>query len=401
MVCFSAVAAKKNLPVRSWQSGDTVQGFALLTKKELRQDKNGKSFLDLEVADSSGSMAAKIWADSPAMQGQFEVHRFIAFRGLVKNYKDQLQLSIDECRETTDEDHKHGFDESLLVPSTREDIGDLWRRLTLLMTEGVERPILRRLASETMEIYGAALREHPAAKTMHHAYRGGLLEHVVSMAEFAVAVAGHFKELDRDLLLIGVLFHDLGKLYELGAMPANDYTLVGRLVGHVVIGRDLLRDRCAAIPEFPADLQLHLEHLILSHQGKKEYASPVEPMTVEAVALHFIDDLDSKLNQLRNARESQPGLPFLRGLGRHMYLPGPPPAAPAEPSATQPAESSAPAPEPKRNVSQPPHPNARREPPKMLASLGAILGPQLAEAKRSEPAETETPEPRTLFDLGE
>src|SRR6185295_14176734 len=156
---FSAVAAKKNLPVRSWQSGDTVQGFALLTKKELRQDKNGKSFLDLEVADSSGSMAAKIWADSPAMQGQFEVHRFIAFRGLVKNYKDQLQL---------------WFDESLLVPSTREDIGDLWRRLTLLMTEGVERPILRRLASETMEIYGAALREHPAAKTMHHAYRGGL-----------------------------------------------------------------------------------------------------------------------------------------------------------------------------------------------------------------------------------
>lgn len=401
MVCFSAVAAKKNLPVRSWQSGDTVQGFALLTKKELRQDKNGKSFMDLEVADSSGSMAAKIWADSPAMQGQFEVHKFIAFRGQVKSYKDQLQLSIDECRETTDEDHKHGFDESLLVPSTREDIGDLWRRLTFLMTEQVERPVLRRLASETMEIYGAALREHPAAKGMHHAYRGGLLEHTVSMAELAVAVAGHFKELDRDMLLVGVLFHDLGKLYELGAMPANDYTLVGRLVGHVVIGRDLLRDRCAAIPDFPADLQLHLEHLILSHQGKKEYASPVEPMTVEAVALHFIDDLDSKLNQLRNARESQPGLPFLRGLGRHMYLPGPPPA---EPSATDPATPTpptAPAGDEHRRTAPPPS-SARREPPKMLASLGAILGPQLAGAKPNEPAEAaQTAEPRTLFDLGE
>lgn len=406
MVCFSAVAAKKNLPLRSWQSGDTVQGFALLTKKELRQDKNGKSFMDLEVADCSGSMAAKIWADSPAMQGQFEVHKFIAFRGQVKNYKEQLQISIDECREATDEDRKHGFDESLLVPSTREDIDDLWRRLTFLMTERVERPVLRRLASETIEIHGAALREHPAAKGMHHAYRGGLLEHVVSMAEFAVAVAGHWKELDRDLLLVGVLFHDLGKLFELGAMPANDYTLVGRLVGHVVIGRDLLRDRCAAIPDFPADLQLHLEHLILSHQGKKEYASPVEPMTVEAVALHFIDDLDSKLNQLRNARENQPGLPFLRGLGRHMYLPGPPPAEAAEPEAFDPtpgedSRTTAPSAGPSKPPPPPPPPSARRDPPKMLASLGSILGPQLAEARAREATEAPPAEPRTLFDLGE
>ncbi len=404
MVCFSAVAAKKNLPLRSWQSGDIVQGFALLTKKELRQDKNGKSFLDLEVADSSGSMAAKVWADSPAMQSQFEVHRFVAFRGAVKNYKDQLQLTIDECRETTDEDHKHGFDESLLVPSTREDIGDLWRRLSGLMTEQVERPILRRLAAETMEAHGAALREHPAAKTMHHAYRGGLLEHTVSMAEFAVAVAGHFQELDRDLLLIGVLFHDLGKLFELGAMPANDYTLVGRLVGHVVIGRDLLRDRCAAIPDFPADLQLHLEHLVLSHQGKKEYASPVEPMTVEAVALHFIDDLDSKLNQLRNARESQPGLPFLRGLGRYMYLPGPAPveaetsgAAESAQPATAAIASPATAHEPQR--SGPPVSSSRRETPTTLASIGSILAAQLAEAKTGEASAEAKAEPHSLFDL--
>ncbi len=407
MVCSLAVAAKKNLPLRSWQSGDTVQGFALLTKKELRQDKNGKSFLDLEVADSSGSMAAKVWADSPAMQSQFEVHRFVAFRGAVKSYKDQLQLTIDECRETTDEDRKHGFDESLLIPSTREDIGDLWRRLSGLMTEQVERPILRRLAAETMETHGAALREHPAAKTMHHAYRGGLLEHTVSMAEFAVAVAGHWRELDRDLLLIGVLFHDLGKLFELGAMPANDYTLVGRLVGHVVIGRDLLRDRCAAIPDFPADLQLHLEHLVLSHQGKKEYASPVEPMTVEAVALHFIDDLDSKLNQLRNARESQPGLPFLRGLGRYMYLPGPAPEA-LEPNGPQeaappPAAATAPAAaghEPKRSGG--PHaPSARRETPTTLASIGSIIAAHLAEAKPGDASAEAKTEPRSLFDLGE
>ncbi len=408
MVCFSVVAAKKNLPVRSWQSGDTVQGFALLTKKEVRQDKNGKSFMDLEVSDASGAMPAKIWADSPAMQGQFELHRFIAFRGQVKNYKDQLQITIDECREATDEDRKHGFDESLLVPSTREDIDDLWRRLTFLVTEQVERPILRRLGSETLAHHGTSLREHPAAKGMHHAYRGGLLEHMVSMGELAVAVAGHFREIDRDLLLIGVLFHDLGKLYELGAMPANDYTLVGRLIGHVVIGRDLLRDRCAAIPDFPEDLKLHLEHLVLSHQGKKEFASPVEPMTVEAVALHFIDDLDSKLNQLRTARENQPGMPFLRGLGRHMYLPGAPQPASAENEVT-PAGSAAgseapvtspgfagPSGTPSRTGPHPP----RRETPTTLASIGSILAAHRSDGKASEPAD-EKPEPRSLFDLGD
>jgi 3'-5' exoribonuclease len=316
---------RRNTPIRTWEAGDNVQGFALLTKKEQRQDRNNKSFLDLELADASGSIAAKVWADSPALSGQYETHQFIAFRGQVKQYRDQLQLSVDDCREATEEDRKFGFDEALLIPSTREDIDDLWRRLKRLMTEEVERPVLRRLAAEALEVHGAALREHPAAKSMHHAYRGGLLEHVVSMAELALVVSGHYRDIDRDLVLVGVLFHDLGKLLELGAMPANDYTLVGRLVGHVVIGRDLLRERCAAIPDFPGDLQLLLEHLVLSHQGKKEFASPVEPMTAEAVVLHFVDDLDSKLNQLRASREANPGVSFHRGMGRYVYLPTLPP----------------------------------------------------------------------------
>jgi 3'-5' exoribonuclease len=313
-----------NQPIRAWESGDIVQGFALLTKKELRQDRNGKSYLDLELADATGSMIAKVWADSPAMTAQVEPHQFIKFRGNVKSYRDQLQLSIDMCRAAGEADRSDGFDESLLIPSTREDIGDLWTRLTRLLEERVDRPVLRRLATETLAVHGPALREHPAAKAMHHAYRGGLLEHTVSMAELADKVCDHYRDVDRDLVLLGVLFHDLGKLLELGAMPANDYTLPGRLVGHVVMGRDLLRERCAAIEGFPPDLRLLLEHMVLSHQGKKEFASPVEPMTPEALVLHFIDDLDSKLNQLRASRESAAGtdgLSFSRGLGRYVYVP--------------------------------------------------------------------------------
>jgi 3'-5' exoribonuclease len=311
----------RNAPIRTWEAGDSVQGFALLTRKELRQDRNGKSFMDLELADASGSMVAKIWSDSPALNGRFEAHQFVAFRGSVKNYRDQLQLTIDDCREAADGDRHYGFDESKLIPSTREDIDDLWMRLQRLCEEEIERPVMRRLAAETLAVHGKALREHPAAKSMHHAYRGGLLEHVVSMGELALLVCRHYADLDRDLVLLGVLFHDLGKLRELGAMPANDYTIEGRLVGHVVIGRDLLLERCAAIEGFPDDLRLLLEHLVLSHQGKKEFASPVEPMTPEALALHFIDDLDSKINQLRASREAATGMQYHRGLGRFVYLP--------------------------------------------------------------------------------
>ncbi len=211
--------------------------------------------------------------------------------------------------------------------------------------------MLRRLADHALAVHGRQLREHPAAKHIHHAYRGGLLEHVVSMAELALAVCGHYRRVDRDLVLLGVLFHDLGKIRELGAMPANDYTLEGRLIGHVVIGRDLLRECCLALGDVPDDLQLHLEHLVLSHQGKREFAAPVEPMTPEALVLHFLDDLDSKLNQFERVREEGGGLQWVRGLGRYVYLaaedeaPGPPApqaASDAAPAGAAPAAAGAP-----------------------------------------------------------
>ena len=310
----------KNRLIRDWSEGDVIQGFALLTRKERRQDRNGRDYLDLELSDSTGSMTGKVWAGSPAIDSEFEAHDFVAFKGSVRSYRDQLQLNVDLCRRANEQDRQYGFDEAELIPSTREDLDDLTMRLEQVLKEKLKRPELRRLALDTLRSYGPQLRVHPAAKAMHHAYRGGLLEHTVSMAELAVKVCDHYKHIDRDLVLVGILFHDLGKLLELGAMPANDYTPVGRLVGHVVLGRDLLRERCAAIEGFPQDLQLHLEHLILSHQGRKEYGSPVEPMTAEAMVVHFIDDLDSKLNQLAVAKENGEAVQFMRGLGRYMFL---------------------------------------------------------------------------------
>lgn len=310
---------QQNQPIRSFAEGDSVSGFALLTKKELRQDKNGRDYLDLELVDASGAIAGKVWSDSRALSGEFECHDFVAYQGTIHRFRDQLQLNVKECRRVIDQDREQGFDEALVIPSTRHDIDELEARLQQIVSEEIGRPLLRRLALATLDEYGSRLREHPAAKTIHHAYRGGLLEHMVSMADLAIRICDHYTELDRDLVLIGVLFHDLGKLMEIGAMPVNDYTTAGRLVGHVVIGRDLLRQQCDAIEEFPAELRLHLEHLVLSHQGRQEFGSPVPPMTAEALALHFIDDLDSKLAQLRQGRETGEPLQYFRGFGRYLY----------------------------------------------------------------------------------
>ncbi len=312
-------AKRINEPIRSFDEGDSISGFALVTKKVRRQDKNGRDYLDMELADASGAISSKAWSDSPALAAEFEAHDFVAFRGSVHRFRDQLQLNVRECRRITDEDREHGFEEALIIPSTRYDIDQLDRRLREICQEEIERPILRRLAEQALATHGTALREHPAAKTIHHAYRGGLLEHTVSMAELALKICGHYEELDRDLILLGVLFHDLGKIQEIGAMPANDYTAVGRLVGHVILGRDLVRESCAAIEDFPTDLQTHLEHLVLSHQGRLEFGSPVRPMTAEALTLHFIDDLDSKLAQLRQGRELGEPLHFFQGFGRYLF----------------------------------------------------------------------------------
>lgn len=313
------MAKEQNVPIAQWQTGDQVRGFALVTRYEARADRNGREYADLDLADASGSINAKLWPDAGLGSGSVHNHAFVAFDGQVQSYRDSLQLVLRKLRLAGEADRPFGFDEARLVPSTHEDIDALWLRLQASLA-AVEDPWLVRLVWETLAAHGPELRVHPAARSVHHAVRGGLLEHTTKMVEVAADVCARYPEVDRDMVLVGVLFHDLGKLLELGAMPANDYTPVGRLVGHVVLGRDLLRTRIAAIPEFPPARALHLEHLVLSHQGRREYGAPVEPMTAEAMVLHAIDDLDAKLAQLRQARAAAAGFQFLRPIGRTMWL---------------------------------------------------------------------------------
>lgn len=306
-------------PIAEWQAGDTVSGFALVRRREERRDKGGRTYLDLELADASGAIGGKAWSDSAALAQSFAAGEFVKFRGQVQSYRDQLQVKIDNCRRATDEDRAAGFDEAKLIPATKEDPTALWARLEEILAS-LGREDSRHLAARALERHGAGLRIHPAAKSIHHAFRGGLLEHTVSMLGLAARVAEHYPELDRDLLLLGVLFHDLGKIVELGEMPGSDYTTPGRLVGHIVIGRDLVREAAATVEGFPADRLLQLEHLVLAHQGRQEFGSPVEPSTAEALALSAIDDLDSKLAVVRQLRESNRGFVFVRSLERYVWL---------------------------------------------------------------------------------
>ena len=311
---------RRHEPLATWEEGDFIEGWAFLARKERRQDKKGRDYLDLELADAHGSVAAKVWADSPALDAHFDEKQFVHFKGVARIFRNNVQVNIDHCRRVNDKDRADGFVELDYVPTTPEDLEDLRRRLAAIFPGAIERPELRRLVEETLARHGEALADHAAAKTIHHAYRGGLLEHVVAMAELCGRICDQYDEVDRDLVLVGVLFHDLGKLIELGPMPLNDYTLHGQLVGHVTIGHQMLVE-CAAAVELPATLRLHLEHLVLSHHGRREYGSPVEPATVEAFVLSVVDELDSKLAQLRAARRRNgDGMAYLRPMGRSVFL---------------------------------------------------------------------------------
>ncbi|MEM8929697.1 MAG: HD domain-containing protein [Acidobacteriota bacterium] len=313
---------RTNEPIATWEDGDFAQGFALVTRKEMRTDRKGRDYVDLELTDASGSLIAKVWPDSPVHKHAFGENQFVAFKGTVRQYRDQLQLNLDFCRSVKPSDREDGFDEAALVPTVAGGIEPWWQRFEAIYPARIDRPELKTLTEAILERHGDALREHPAAKRIHHAYRGGLLEHVVTMAELALNVCSQYPDIDRDLVLLGVLLHDLGKIRELGPMPANDYTLEGQLVGHIALGMHLLREVTDSLGDaLPESLRLHLEHLILSHHGRREYGSPVEPATPEAFVLHAIDNLDSKLAQLREARATDgEGLRFLRPLGRTIYF---------------------------------------------------------------------------------
>jgi 3'-5' exoribonuclease len=282
----------------NFDEGKLFDGFFLVLAKQQRTTKSNKPYLNLILGDKTGQLEGRVWElGDPRIAKDFERGDIVKARGSASRFDDRLQMKIDQLRVAQASE----VDKSDLLPSTTQDVGVLWRAL-LSFVASFANADLKLLLSTLLSdpALAAAYREAPAAKQLHHAWLGGLLEHVVSLLTLADRVAPHYPLLDRDLLLTGVILHDIGKVHELSWEIGFEYTVEGSLLGHIQIGTALVERAIESLPGFPPKLKTLVLHMILSHHGKLEFGSPKLPMIPEALALSFIDDLDAKMQAIQN-----------------------------------------------------------------------------------------------------
>jgi 3'-5' exoribonuclease len=292
----------KNQFIADLADGQTVSSAFLVREKEVRTSpRTGTSWLQLELADRSGTISAKMWDNFAGAAGTFDRDDIVQIRGRVKLYAGRKELTLEQILPASERD----YDLADFLPHTKCDVEELYADVRAAVA-AMKNPWLQKLLASVVDDPAIAPRfkRAPAAMTMHHAYLGGLLEHVASLIGLAGPVAEHYPELDRDLLLAGIVLHDIGKLDELVYTRAIGYSDEGRLLGHIMIGVSLVQEKCKAIAGFPAPLAVLVEHLILSHHGSHEFGSPSLPQLPEAIVLHFIDDLDSKMAGMRASLEA-------------------------------------------------------------------------------------------------
>jgi 3'-5' exoribonuclease len=305
------------------KEGQMADCFVLLTEKEARQTRGGKPFYTLIVRDRGRKVAMPIWSDSEffaACEHEWQPGQFFKVRGTLRNTEWGLQLEIERIRLATDEDRRDGFDPLDFRERTRFDQNAMFRELTDLARTHISEKPLARLVLAILERYEHGIKEIPAATHNHHAFVGGYLEHVLSVTRTAAYLADKYIEYYRDLeppiskslVVAGAILHDIGKLRELDATgPQAAYSVEGRLLGHMILGRDIVRELAPTIDALSPATQLQLEHIIAAHQALREWGAVVEPHTIECVLVHYADDMDAKVNMMVQAlsKDTTPG-PF-------------------------------------------------------------------------------------------
>jgi len=268
----------------------------VVVAKQIKPKKTGEPYLALTLGDRTGQLEAKMWDNVEEVLDAFEQDDFLKIKGLVNKYKNRFQLTIHKLRKLGDSEIE--FDDYL--PKTTKDIDELWRTLAAFVFS-FQNSHLQSLLHAFMAdpAIATAYRNAPAAKTLHHAYIGGLLDHVVSLFRSCDLLCQNYPQVNRDLVLTGVFLHDIGKIHELTYNRSFTYTTKGQLLGHMVIELEMLQAKIAQVPGFPDALKTLLEHLIISHHGQYEFGSPKLPMFPEALMLHYLDDLDSKMEAMR------------------------------------------------------------------------------------------------------
>lgn len=366
--------------VADLQPNQVVTGIFLVLNKDIRQKKTGEPYLSLILGDRTGDLDAKMWDNAEEVMETFSRDDFVRTRGLVQVHHNRVQFAIQKLQKV-DEKTVEFAD---FFPASKRDPTEMFAELRQIIGAFTNAD-LRALGNAVLddEEIARLLKIAPAAKSMHHAYLGGLLEHIVSMCALAKFTAPHY-EVDLDLLLTGVLLHDIGKIHELSYDRGFGYTVPGHLLGHMYIGLRMLDEKLNSLPQFPPKLRTLIEHMILSHHGELEFGSSKQPLFPEALLLHFIDNMDSKMAAMRYAQDKDRSLEglftgFSGALERQVfrkdrYLQDA--AAPQAPAAV-PAAAQPPA-TPANNYRQPP----QNRPP----APASPFAQQLQKALGKEPA---------------
>lgn len=286
------------------QPDQNITSHFLVCEKEIRATREGKSYLRLELGDATGKVEARMWDGFDQSAATFERDDFVKVQARVENYRNKIQLSIEKIRKAEENE----IDVADFFTHTTEDVEKLYAKL-LEVVASVRNPWLRQLLESVVRDRQIVplLKRAPAAKVMHHAYFGGLLEHIISLCGLCRVVLAHYPEADPDLLLTGAVLHDVGKLEELSYQRSIGYTDDGQLLGHILIEYEFVSKKIDAIEGFPHSLKVLVQHMLISHHGQYEFGSPKLPMFREALMLHYLDDLDSKMAAVRAALDSDKG----------------------------------------------------------------------------------------------
>ncbi len=292
--------------VTDLNSEQSITTFFLVREKEIRNTREGKPYLRLELGDRSGTIEARMWDQFDVAVKDIGRDDFVKVSARVEIYRNKPQLALQQLRLAKPEE----VDLADFLPHTKEDVAKLYAQL-LEYAGSIANPWLKKLVTGILSDPGIAAKYQraPAAKVMHHAYLGGLLEHVIGLCGLAKQIAAHYPELDVDLLLTAAMLHDVGKLEELCYERAIGYTVEGQLLGHIVMELETVSKAMGAIEGFPPNLKAVVQHLLISHHGQYEFGSPKLPMVREALVFHYMDDLDSKLAAVRAALAVDSGEP--------------------------------------------------------------------------------------------
>jgi 3'-5' exoribonuclease len=302
------------------RAGDRVDDIFVLSEKILSQKKDGNNFLNITLSDKTGTIKGVVWDNVDQIAAGITSGDFAHVNGSVSEYRGTLQVVI-KIMEPFPSDR---IDPSDFLPQTSRDIEGMFERLVKRM-DSITTDYLKALIDAFFndKEFVNKFKTAPAAKKMHHAYIGGLLEHTLSMTSLADKIAGHYSGINRDLLLSGTILHDIGKIDEFEYQFKIDYSDKGRLLNHIVIGLKMVDEKLSEIKYFPEDQVLLLKHLIVSHHGTREFGSPEPPKTIEAVLLNYIDEIDSKVNAIRDFIASEDPdetwTSYHRLLERHFY----------------------------------------------------------------------------------